>query len=185
MLLACVICFTTVACSDNMSPEDYRHVWRQAAIDYRAVVKNPQLVASSAGGGTDQASLSQASGTISQEIQDIGKRMKDLKAPTQYATLQEDTYLFYRGQADDYMGYAQAIGEGDPDKVSKAADEINGYVAGQQKKIADDLTALGRDARLLSDVWDDVLKDPNAAPPVAATPAQTKTPATTKHRHKK
>lgn len=168
-----------------MSPEDYRHIWRQAATDYRAVQKNPELVASSAGGGTDQASLSQASGTIAQEIQDIGKRMKDLKAPTQYATLQEDTYLFYQGQAEDYIGYAAAIGEGNPDKMSKAGDEINSYVADQHKKIADDIAALGRDASLFSDVWDKVLIDPNAAPPVQPTPVETRKPAKPKHRHKK
>ena len=137
-------------------------------------------------GANDNNTLSQAAQSISEQMRAIGKRIYDLKAPSQYEVLQQDTYLFYRGQADDYLGYANAFGDGDQTKIGNAADEINSFAADEQHKIDGDITDLGRDADLFRDAWADVLKDPNAAPPVApVAPPQTAKPAKPKHHHKK
>jgi hypothetical protein len=172
-----------------MSPSDYRHAWRQAVTDYRAIQKDPSLAASSAsaGGADDRQAVSQSAFLISQQIRDIGRRVNELKAPPQYQYLQEDTYLFYLGQADAYLGYSSAITSGDDAKVSLAQDAINNYATQQQQKVEGDLTKLGRDGDQFKDVWKDVFKDPAAAPDTSTptAPKQPEKPKKPAHKRKR
>jgi hypothetical protein len=171
-----------------MSPSDYQHVWKQTVSDYRNIQKDPSLVASASQSGPDgQMSVSQASQSISDQIRALYKRIHELKAPDQYQYLQEDTYLFYLGQADDYMGYANALGSGDQTKIDNAADEINQFAGDEHHKIEGDIESLGRDASQFRDTWKDALLAPNAAPPLTppTTPVATPKPKKPKHHRKK
>jgi len=87
--------------------------------------------------------LSDQAQEIARQIREIGISIHDLKEPEQFKTLQEETYIFYRGQADAYQGYAEALGTADPNKIATTADGINSFAGGQQQKIMKIIEGLG------------------------------------------
>jgi hypothetical protein len=162
-IVASLVLFGLLAsgCSDNMSPADYSHVWRDAVVQYRKIDKNPDDPAATPDGNGDgsvQAHM-QAASNISAKIRDIATSLKDLKAPEQYQELQEETYLFYRGQADDYSAYSEALGAGDPDKIATAVDRLNNFAGENQQKISQIIKGIGGDPTRFKNSWDSVLKD--------------------------
>ena len=143
-----------------MSPDDYGHAWRQAVADYKKIDKDPSDPAAAPNGNGDYSieSRTAAATYISQQIRDIATSMKDLKAPPQFAELQDETYIFFRGQADDYQGYAQALGTGDADKIYAAGNGINDFVNEHAQTISSLIDKLGNDSSRFRPTWLGVLK---------------------------
>jgi len=149
-----------LGCSDAMSPDDYGHAWRQAVADYKKIDKDPNdppATPDGNGDGTVQSQMAAAS-YISKQIRDISTSMNDLKAPPQFAVLQDETYIFFRGQADDYQGYAQALGTGNDDKIQAAANGINDFVNEHAQTISSVIDKLGNDSSRFRPAWLGVLK---------------------------
>ncbi len=142
-----------------MSPDDYSHAWRQAISDYKKVDKDPGDPAASPDGNGDGTveTRANASTYISRQIKDIATSIRDLKAPPQFARLQDETYIFLRGQADGYQGYAQALGTGDPDKVATAGDGINNFANEHVQTITTIIDKLGNDSSRFRPTWNGVL----------------------------
>jgi hypothetical protein len=157
----CVLAVMLIGCSDAMSMEDYSHVWREAVLKYRQVDKNPDDPAATpdgTGDGSVQAHM-QAASNISSKIRDISTSLKDLKVPANCQELQDETYLFYRGQADDYSGYSEALGTGDSDKIATAVNRLNNFAGEHQQKIAQIIQRIGGDPTTFKNSWDSVLTD--------------------------
>jgi hypothetical protein len=153
ILAACILCAGLAGCSDNLSPDDYSHLWRDAAEKYRAIDKNPDNA------GADQQSEINSASNISTQIRAIANSMQDLKAPTDFQELQDETYLFYRGQADDYSGYSQALASGDTNKIATTATTINNFVGEHEQKITQIIGKLGGKPDMFQQSWNSVLKD--------------------------
>jgi len=139
-----------------MSDKDYSHAWRQAVLQYRQIDKNPDDWM-----GTDSSSQearAQAVSEISRQLREIANSMKDLKPPADCQELQEQTYLFYRGLSDRYNGYSEALGTGDQDKISSAANGINDFVSDYQYTISRTIKKLNDKGNLFRSSWDDLSK---------------------------
>lgn len=155
------VCILVAACSDAMSPADYSHAWREAVVQYRSIDKNPDDPAATPDGngdGTVEAHM-QAAANISSKIRDIANSIKDLKAPDRYQQLQDETYIFFRGQADEYSGYAEALDTGDDYKIANAVDRLNSFVTEHQQTIGKIIDRLGGDPTTFKNSWNAVLKD--------------------------
>ena len=150
-----------LGCSDAMSDKDYSHIWRQAVNDYRALAKNPEDPRADPmdnSDGTAEAHMRAAS-AISMELRKIADRFKDLKVAEDLKQLNEETYLFYRGQADAYSGYTEAIGSGDGNKIATAVDRLNNFAGERQQLVAGIIEKLGTKASMFRDPWKSVLVD--------------------------
>lgn len=160
-LLLALSILAALGCSDAMSPDDYSHAWRQSVADYKKIDKDPNDPAANPDGNSDGSiqSRSAAASYISQQIRDIATSIKDLKAPPQYARLQDETYIFYRGQADEYQGYAQALGTGNPDKIDAAGNGINNFVDEHVQTITGVIDKLGNDSSRFRPAWVGILKN--------------------------
>ena len=145
------------ACSDSMSPDAYSHTWREAVAKYRAIDKHVSGMVD--GDATTPEQLSDQAQEIARQIREIGVSIHDLKEPEQFKTLQEETYIFYRGQADAYQGYAEALGTADPNKIATTADGINSFAGGQQQKIMKIIEGLGVSGDAFKTAWAQVLQD--------------------------
>ena len=159
-LLLAFASLVVIACSDAMSPDDYSHTWRDAVLQYRKIDKNPDDPAADPSGGDGSLQSKQAAASsISSQIRAIAISLKDLKAPPQYAQLQDETYIFYNGQADEYMGYSQALETGNGDKIATAVDRLNNFVTEHQQTISDVINKIGGDPTTFRNSWSAVLKD--------------------------
>jgi hypothetical protein len=142
-----------LGCSDSMSPDAYGHLWREEVAKYRALDKNPDD-----GSGDREAEAGKAS-QIARQIRALADEMHDWKAPEQFAELQDETYIFYRGQSDSYNGYAEALGNSDSDKVASAAAGINNFAGEHQQKIANLISHLRSGSDQFQATWAQVLAD--------------------------
>ncbi|MEA2552048.1 MAG: hypothetical protein QOJ65_224 [Fimbriimonadaceae bacterium] len=162
VLLAFVMASCVLGCSEHMSPQEYSHAWRQAVLDYRAIEKSPEtaaaLAASGDPGGSRAAAIGGAAQHISDQIREIAARVKEFNPPPNMQPLQDETYSFYRGQADLFQGYASALGEGDSGKVDAAGDRVNLFVDEHQKKVKDEITNLRNQSDQFQSAWLAVLK---------------------------
>jgi hypothetical protein len=149
-----------LGCSDFMSEEDYGHAWREAATQYSKIDKNPDDPAATQDGmgdGSIEAKM-HAADYISQQIRKIADSIKDLKAPPQFQALQDETYIFYRGQSDHFEGFAQALEGGKDDKIATAVDQLNSFADEHQKSIWRLIQKLGDKASTFTPVWKAAMK---------------------------
>ena len=160
-LAGLVLAVFAAGCSDAMTPDDYANAWNNSVSDYRKIDKNPDDAAADPQGVADgsQETRMRAADNISNEIRAVADSIKDLKAPAQFAELQQETYLFYRGQADDYSGYSEAIGSGDANKATDAAQRINDFVGEHEQTVSKVINGLGTDSTRFRSSWDQVMKD--------------------------
>lgn len=159
--IAALSLLAIAGCSDSMSPKDYSHAWREAVVKYRDINKNPGDPNATPDGGGDGSATSQrqAAEYIATQMREIATSIKDLKAPAQFQQLQDETYIFYRGQADAYTGYSQALDTGDGYKINTAVDRLNDFAGEHQKTISKIIEGLGSNGDLFRASWQGVAKD--------------------------
>ena len=160
-ILALLLVVFMAGCSDSMSAEDYSHAFREAVNKYRAINKNPDDPAATPegnGDGSVQARM-QAAVYIGSQMRDIATSIKDLKPPERFKNLHDETYLFYRGQGDEYSGYAEALQTGNPDRIATAVDRLNSFAGEHEQIVSHIIDKLNQDPKMFKNSWNSVLKD--------------------------
>jgi hypothetical protein len=165
-LPAALCLFFLLGCSDSMTDEAYSHAWRAAVLEYRKINKNPGDPAADLEGDGDGSNESQsrAAASIAAKIRVVADSIKDLKAPSQFRVLHDETYLFYRGQADGYAGIVSSFGSRDENRVVEAVDRVNNFTIEHQATVGKLIDGLGQKARHFHDSCLDVMKDIKSKP---------------------
>lgn len=158
MLLA-LACLVGIGCNAHMSVEDYSHAWRLTALKYRALNKHPEYTPTITPDETQAQAVSRGALELGNKLQDLADEIKGLDAPDSMANVQEQTFLFYQGQADDYRIYAAAITSGDQSRVQEAEDALGNYLDEHQKSVMAEIAKLGGLSNQFAQPWTDIFKD--------------------------